>query len=49
MNRTRMLMIGVLALGLGFFTAVYVYKNLQNKSGPPAEAGIAAAARVLAP
>jgi len=33
-------MIGVLALALGFLVSVYVYKNLQAKSGPPAEAGI---------
>ena len=33
MNRTRLLMIGVLALALGFFASVYVYKNLQSKSG----------------
>jgi len=37
MNRSRMLMIGVLALALGFFTSVYVYKNLQSKSGGPSE------------
>jgi pilus assembly protein CpaB len=30
MNRTRLLMIGVLALALGFFASVYVYKNLQS-------------------
>jgi pilus assembly protein CpaB len=33
MNRTRLLMIGVLALALGFLASVYVYKNLQSKSG----------------
>jgi len=33
MNRTRLLMIGVLALALGFFASVYVYKNLQGKGG----------------
>ena len=33
MNRTRLLMIGVLALGLGFVASVYVYKNLQAKTG----------------
>lgn len=37
MNRTRMLMIGVLALALGFFASVYVYKNLQSKSGGTSE------------
>jgi pilus assembly protein CpaB len=38
MNRTRLLMIGVLALALGFLASVYVYKNLQSKSGS-ADAG----------
>jgi pilus assembly protein CpaB len=33
MNRTRLLMIGVLALALGFFASVYVYKNVQSKTG----------------
>jgi pilus assembly protein CpaB len=33
MNRTRLLMIGVLALALGFLAAVSVYKNLQSRSG----------------
>jgi pilus assembly protein CpaB len=33
MNRTRLLMIGVLALALGFLASVYVYKNLQSKTG----------------
>lgn len=33
MNRTRLLMIGFLALALGFLASVYVYKTLQNKSG----------------
>ncbi|PYX52502.1 MAG: Flp pilus assembly protein CpaB [Acidobacteria bacterium] len=33
MNRTRLLMIGALALALGFFASVYVYKNLQSKGG----------------
>jgi pilus assembly protein CpaB len=32
MNRTRLLMIGVLALGLGFVAAVLVYKNLQSRT-----------------
>jgi pilus assembly protein CpaB len=40
MNRTRMLMIGVLALALGLFASVYVYKNLQAKSGGSSEPGI---------
>lgn len=37
MNRTRLLMIGVLALALGFFAAVSVYKNLQSKSSGSGE------------
>jgi pilus assembly protein CpaB len=40
MNRTRLLMIGVLALALGFFASVYVYRNLQSKSGASNEPGI---------
>lgn len=40
MNRTRLLMIGVLALAVGFFASVYVYKNLQTKSGTGTEPGI---------
>jgi pilus assembly protein CpaB len=40
MNRTRLLMIGVLALALGFFASVYVYRNLQSKSGGSNEPGI---------
>jgi len=39
MNRTRLLMIGVLALALGAFVSLLVYKNLQGKSSSPAEAG----------
>src|SRR5579859_4727186 len=31
MNRTRLLMIGVLAVGLGLIASLYVYKNLQGK------------------
>src|SRR5580704_929728 len=38
MNRTRLLMIGVLALALGFFASVYVYRNLQP--GRPNDAGV---------
>ena len=37
MNRTRLMMIGVLALAVGFLAAVYVYRNLQPKSSMPAE------------
>jgi len=33
-------MIGVLALALGFFASVYVYKNLQSKSGAGADSGV---------
>jgi pilus assembly protein CpaB len=40
MNRTRLLMIGVLALALGFFASVYVYKNLQSKTGSGIESGV---------
>ena len=40
MNRTRLLMIGVLALALGFFASVYVYRNLQSKTGSGAESGV---------
>jgi pilus assembly protein CpaB len=40
MNRTRLLMIGALALALGFLTSVYVYKNLQSKTGPSFDAGV---------
>jgi pilus assembly protein CpaB len=40
MNRTRLLMIGVLALALGLFASVYVYKNLQAKAGAGIESGV---------
>lgn len=33
MNRTRLLMIGVVAVALGLLTSMYVYKNLQKGSG----------------
>ena len=33
MNRTRLLMIGALALAAGFLAAVYVYKDLESKGG----------------
>jgi len=39
MNRTRLLMIGVLALAIGFIAAVYVYRDLQAKSGHNTDAG----------
>ena len=37
MNRTRLLMIGALALALGFLASVTVYKRLQTGSGAPSE------------
>lgn len=37
MNRTRLLMIGFLALAIGFLASVYVYKSLQGRGG---DAGI---------
>ena len=40
MNRTRLLMIGLLALALGFFASVYVYRNLQSKTGAGIESGV---------
>jgi pilus assembly protein CpaB len=39
MNRTRLLMIGAVALSLGFVAAVYSYKNLQTK-GNPTDSGV---------
>ena len=38
MNRTRLLMIGVMALALGAVVSLFVYKNLQGR-GPSAEPG----------
>lgn len=40
MNRTRLLMIGALALALGFLASVYVYRTLQARSGPGSESGV---------
>lgn len=40
MNRTRLLMIGVLALALGLLASVYVYRSLQSRSGVSADAGV---------
>src|ERR1700756_125642 len=37
MNRTRLLMIGVLALAAGLLAAVYVYKNLQPRNAATAD------------
>ncbi len=39
MNRTRLLIIGALALALGFFVSVFVYKNLQGRVPSSSEAG----------
>jgi len=39
MNRSRLLMIGVLALALGAFVSLLVYKNLQGKGSSNDEAG----------
>src|SRR5258708_13247191 len=39
MNRTRLLMIGVLALALGAFVSLLVYKNLQGRGPSNNEAG----------
>jgi pilus assembly protein CpaB len=40
MNRTRLLMIGILALVLGLLASVYVYRSLQTRSGPGSESGV---------
>jgi|SRR5271157_230245 len=40
MNRTRLLMIGGLALALGLLAAGYVYKNLQKGAGAGSEPGV---------
>jgi pilus assembly protein CpaB len=40
MNRTRLLMIGVLALALGFLASMYVYKALQARAGVSSDPGI---------
>jgi pilus assembly protein CpaB len=39
MNRTRLLMIGALALALGAFVSLFVYKNLQGRGPSAIEAG----------
>jgi pilus assembly protein CpaB len=39
MNRTRLLLIGALALALGMIASLYVFKNLQARSGGGVEAG----------
>jgi len=33
MNRNRLLLVGIIALALGFFASVFVYRNLQSKGG----------------
>src|SRR5579863_6294935 len=39
MNRTRLLMIGAVALALGAFVSLFVYKNLQGRSSSSNEPG----------
>jgi pilus assembly protein CpaB len=39
MNRTRLLMIGAVALALGAFVSLFVYKNLQGKGSSSNEPG----------
>lgn len=39
MNRSRLMLIGALALAAGFLASVYVYKTLQARSGMPSEGG----------
>lgn len=39
MNRTRLLMIGTVALALGAFVSLFVYKNLQGRGPSTIEAG----------
>src|SRR5215467_2912545 len=40
MNRTRLLMIGILALALGTFAGLFALKSMQAKAGLAAPAGI---------
>jgi pilus assembly protein CpaB len=40
MNRTRLMMIGALALALGAFVSLFVFKNLQAKNGQNSVAGV---------
>ena len=40
MNRSRLMLIGALAIAAGFLASVYVYKTLQAKNGNSAEAGV---------
>jgi len=47
MNRTRLLMIGVFALALGFLASAYVYKTLQGRGGTDAGVEVMVAANDL--
>src|SRR6202011_2973557 len=40
MNRTRLMMIGALALALGAFVSFFVFKNLQAKNGQNSVTGV---------
>ena len=40
MNRTRLMMIGALALAAGFLASVYVYKNLAARNGGSSDSGV---------
>jgi pilus assembly protein CpaB len=40
MNRTRLLMIAVVALALGTFVSIFVYRNLLSRSGARSEPGV---------
>lgn len=40
MNRTRLLMIGVLAVGLGLVASLYVYRTLQGKNNSGGDPGV---------
>jgi len=40
MNRSRLMMIGALAIAIGFLVSVYVYKTLQARSGTPSDNGV---------
>jgi pilus assembly protein CpaB len=40
MNRTRLLMIGAVALALGAFVSLFVYKNLEGRGSGNAEPGV---------
>jgi pilus assembly protein CpaB len=39
MNRSRLMMIGALAVAAGFLASVYAYKSLQARNGMPSDAG----------